>query len=191
MQTVSETQHTATASSSTTRSVLTRKDTISCFTRQTGLPEFIVSDSIALRLDEVQTYFADRIIGQPAAINAMVDLIAVIKAGLSDPNKPLGTFLFIGPTGVGKTQLAKTEVIAQRTRDEWERSNMNKKEQAALPKLPEPEIVRVYQFEGERMVRDLRTHVKTTETGDILEGRLDDFILAYLRDKEPAQAYEE
>jgi ATP-dependent Clp protease ATP-binding subunit ClpA/protein subunit release factor A len=90
------------------RPVLTRREVITTFTRQTGLPEFILSDLIPLDLAAVQTYFADRVIGQAAAVQAMVDLIAIIKAGLNDPEKPLGTFLFIGPTGVGKTQLAKT-----------------------------------------------------------------------------------
>jgi ATP-dependent Clp protease ATP-binding subunit ClpC len=96
------------SSSASTRPALTRKDTISAFTQQTGLPEFIVSDGVPLDLDAVRAHFADRIIGQDAAVGAMVDLIAMVKAGLSDPEKPLGTFLFIGPTGVGKTQLAKT-----------------------------------------------------------------------------------
>src|SRR5262249_1254833 len=41
------------------------------------------------------------------AIEAMVDVISTIKAGLNDPNKPLGSFVFVGPTGVGKTELAK------------------------------------------------------------------------------------
>lgn len=93
---------------STARPVIGRKDTIAGFTAQTGLPEFIVSDNVALDLAAVHSYFADRIIGQNDAVDAMVDLIAMVKAGLSDPEKPLGTFLFIGPTGVGKTQLAKT-----------------------------------------------------------------------------------
>jgi ATP-dependent Clp protease ATP-binding subunit ClpA/protein subunit release factor A/predicted RNase H-like HicB family nuclease len=90
------------------RPVLRRQETIASFTAQTGLPEFIVADNQPLDLQVVWEHFADRIIGQRQAIDAMVDLIATVKAGLSDPEKPLGTFLFIGPTGVGKTQLAKT-----------------------------------------------------------------------------------
>lgn len=90
------------------RPVLTRKETVGFFTRQTGLPEFIVADAIPLDLEAVRAHFADRIIGQEAAVETMVDLIAMVKAGLNDPEKPLGAFLFIGPTGVGKTQLAKT-----------------------------------------------------------------------------------
>ncbi|MBI3410011.1 MAG: AAA family ATPase [Planctomycetes bacterium] len=45
--------------------------------------------------------------GQPEAVDAMVDLVTLVKAGLSDPNKPFGVFLFVGPTGVGKTELAR------------------------------------------------------------------------------------
>ena len=50
----------------------------------------------------------ERVIGQNVAVQAVADAIRRNRAGLSDPNKPLGTFLFIGPTGVGKTELAKT-----------------------------------------------------------------------------------
>jgi len=87
---------------------LTRRDVVATFTRQTGLPEFIVSDNVPLDLAAVRTHFAERVIGQEAAVDTMTDLIATIKAGLSNPEKPLGSFFFIGPTGVGKTQLAKT-----------------------------------------------------------------------------------
>jgi len=87
---------------------LTRRDVVATFTRQTGLPDFIVSDDVPLELAAVRTHFAERVIGQEAAVDTMTDLIATIKAGLSDPEKPLGSFFFIGPTGVGKTQLAKT-----------------------------------------------------------------------------------
>lgn len=90
------------------RPVISRRETIAGFTAQSGLPEFIVADTMPLDLAAVWEHFADRIIGQRQAIDSMVDLIATVKAGLSDPEKPLGTFLFIGPTGVGKTQLAKT-----------------------------------------------------------------------------------
>ncbi|MCG8351965.1 MAG: AAA family ATPase [Chloroflexales bacterium] len=95
-------------SSSGAHSALTRRETINTFTRQTGLPEFIVADTTPLDLDAVCDHFADRIIGQNAAVDAMIDLIAIVKAGLNDQEKPLDAFMFIGPTGVGKTQLAKT-----------------------------------------------------------------------------------
>lgn len=89
------------------RATVARRELIVGFTRQSGMPEFLLADNLALDLDGVQAHFADRIIGQEEAVAAMVDLIAVVKAGLNDPGKPLGVYLFIGPTGVGKTQLAK------------------------------------------------------------------------------------
>ena len=90
------------------RRPVARKDVVTTFTRQTGLPEFIVSDEAPLDLAAVRRHFVERVIGQEGAAESMVDLIATVKAGMNDPEKPLGTFLFIGPTGVGKTQLAKT-----------------------------------------------------------------------------------
>ena len=57
---------------------------------------------------ELEDVLHRRVIGQDAAVQAVADAIRRNRAGLSDPNKPLGSFLFIGPTGVGKTELAKT-----------------------------------------------------------------------------------
>ena len=57
--------------------------------------------------DEVRAFLEQRVLGQPEAIEQVVDLITVFKAGLHDPNKPLATLFFVGPTGVGKTELAK------------------------------------------------------------------------------------
>ena len=56
---------------------------------------------------EVRAFLEQRVLGQPEAIEQVVDLITVFKAGLQDPNKPLATLFFVGPTGVGKTELAK------------------------------------------------------------------------------------
>lgn len=49
-----------------------------------------------------------RVVGQDEAIRAVADAIRRARAGLKDPNRPIGSFLFLGPTGVGKTELAKT-----------------------------------------------------------------------------------
>ncbi len=89
------------------RPVVRREHVIATFAAQTGLPEFIVSDTARLDPEEVQSYFQSRILGQEEAVQRMVDLVLTVKAGLNDPAKPLGTFMFIGPTGVGKTQMAK------------------------------------------------------------------------------------
>jgi ATP-dependent Clp protease ATP-binding subunit ClpC len=85
-----------------------RQEVIEAFSRFSGMPEFIVNDAARMSVLEVEGYFRERIIGQDEAVDAMTDLVATVKAGLNDPHKPLGTFLFIGPTGVGKTQMAKT-----------------------------------------------------------------------------------
>jgi MoxR-like ATPase/protein subunit release factor A len=81
---------------------------IEALSQITGTPRRMLDDTIPLQLDEVRSFFYERLVGQRRAIHAVVDLIALIKAGLTDPSKPLGTFLFVGPTGVGKTELARS-----------------------------------------------------------------------------------
>ncbi len=73
----------------------------------TGLPLHIVDSEVPLDLDEVREFFSTRVLGQQEAIDCLVDRIALIKAKLTDPTRPLGVFLFVGPTGTGKTELAK------------------------------------------------------------------------------------
>ena len=72
-----------------------------------GLPLFIVSPSEKRSAQEIRAWFQERLIGQHEAVEAVVESIALFKAGLNDPKKPLGTFMFVGPTGVGKTELAR------------------------------------------------------------------------------------
>jgi len=73
----------------------------------TGLPRFVVSRDTTVSAKAVRDWFSDRLVGQREAIEAVVETIALFKAGLHDPNRPVGTFLFVGPTGVGKTELAR------------------------------------------------------------------------------------
>jgi ATP-dependent Clp protease ATP-binding subunit ClpC len=101
------------------RMVVSRQYAVAAFARQTGLPEIILSDHLTLDPDGVERYFAERLIGQPDAVRTMVDLITVIKAGMNDPNKPLGCFFFVGPTGVGKTEMAK--LLAEYLFGGWDR----------------------------------------------------------------------
>ena len=84
-----------------------RVDVVKSLHSFTGLPIHLIDDSQALKLAKVREFFESRVIGQDAALTAVVDLITLIKAGLTDPSKPLGTMMFVGPTGVGKTELAK------------------------------------------------------------------------------------
>ena len=60
-----------------------------------------------VNLASLREHFSARVIGQNEAITAVVERIAMLKAGLNDPGKPIGVFLFAGPTGTGKTELAK------------------------------------------------------------------------------------
>ncbi len=78
------------------------------FARETGLPLFMVDDSVPLDLEFTRQWFAARVMGQTEAVQQVVDLLATVKAQLARPRKPLASFLCIGPTGVGKTELAKT-----------------------------------------------------------------------------------
>jgi ATP-dependent Clp protease ATP-binding subunit ClpC len=73
----------------------------------TGIPISKVSEGDAKRIQEMENYLKSRIIGQDEAISKLVRAIKRSKTGLKDPNKPIGSFIFLGQTGVGKTQLAK------------------------------------------------------------------------------------
>jgi ATP-dependent Clp protease ATP-binding subunit ClpC len=77
------------------------------FSIHSGLPAFVVSRDITLRERDIRDFFSARIVGQSEAISAVVETIALFKAGLQDATKPIGTFLFVGPTGVGKTEVAR------------------------------------------------------------------------------------
>ncbi len=84
-----------------------RLDTLSLVAARTGIPRKLVDDRIPLDLAAVADFFGERVLGQPSALEAVVDRIALIKAGLLREDKPLGVFFFVGPTGVGKTEMAK------------------------------------------------------------------------------------
>jgi ATP-dependent Clp protease ATP-binding subunit ClpC len=86
---------------------LDREDVTAAFSQRTGLPRSVLSDEVRLDLSETTAFLERRVLGQPAAVAAMVDIVAVIKAGLQAGGKPLGSYFFVGPTGVGKTELAK------------------------------------------------------------------------------------
>jgi ATP-dependent Clp protease ATP-binding subunit ClpC len=81
---------------------------IATLSQISGLPPIILDTTQRVVLSEVQAFFTRRVMGQDEAVKAMVDRIAMLKAGLTDPGRPIGVFLFAGPTGTGKTELAKT-----------------------------------------------------------------------------------
>ena len=73
----------------------------------TGIPVSKMLASEAEKYLDLEERLERRVVGQDAAVRAVADAIRRNRAGLSDPNRPLGSFLFVGPTGVGKTELAK------------------------------------------------------------------------------------
>jgi ATP-dependent Clp protease ATP-binding subunit ClpC len=87
---------------------ITKNDVFLYLKHKTGLPASIVHPSATLRKKEVTDYFKARVLGQDDAIEALVYTILNFKSEINDDNKPLGVFLFVGPTGVGKTKLART-----------------------------------------------------------------------------------
>ena len=78
------------------------------FVRTTGLPERFLRDDQPLAMDDVVAAFEAKVVGQPAACRTAAAVVTTFKAGLNDPGRPLGVLLFCGPTGVGKTELART-----------------------------------------------------------------------------------
>ncbi|MBI5435263.1 MAG: AAA family ATPase [Planctomycetes bacterium] len=91
----------------TEKAELTTRDVLATISRSTGVPMDLVDDETALDLADVRSFFERRVMGQREALDTVIDLVTLIKAGLTDPSKPMGVFLFVGPTGVGKTELAR------------------------------------------------------------------------------------
>ncbi|MBL9134574.1 MAG: AAA family ATPase [Verrucomicrobiales bacterium] len=84
-----------------------RREILETLAHSTGVPVDLLDDATPLDLPALNAFFESRIMGQPDAVQAVVDLVTLVKAGLTDPNKPFGVMLFVGPTGVGKTELAR------------------------------------------------------------------------------------
>jgi ATP-dependent Clp protease ATP-binding subunit ClpC len=82
-------------------------DVVALLSRQTGLPESLLTVERGLDVEALGSGFASRVMGQPAAATAAVDLVCRIRAGLTDPRRPYAVLLFTGPTGTGKTEMGK------------------------------------------------------------------------------------
>ena len=87
---------------------VTADDVAEIISKMTGIPSGKVAESEGGRLIRMKERLKERIIGQDEAIDNVVRSIQRNRAGIKDPGKPIGTFIFFGPTGVGKTQLAKS-----------------------------------------------------------------------------------
>ncbi len=86
---------------------VTEADVEKVVAMMTGIPIQKIALAEGARLKQMNDLIGNQIIGQDEAIKKVVKSIQRNRAGLKDPNKPIGTFIFLGPTGVGKTQLAK------------------------------------------------------------------------------------
>ena len=84
-----------------------KSDVLAAFVRQSGLPESFLRDEQPLDVKACEAFFRSQVIGQNAACASAVNLVTLFKSGLNDPQRPLAVLLFCGPTGVGKTELAK------------------------------------------------------------------------------------
>lgn len=82
-------------------------DVTRAFSSETGLPAVLLDDATPLDLAATRAWFSQRVIGQPDAVGRVLDVLTLTKARLSKPGKPVASLLFIGPTGTGKTELAR------------------------------------------------------------------------------------
>ena len=73
----------------------------------TGIPAGRMLEGETAKLLRMEDELGKRVVGQKAAVEAVSDAVRRARAGVADPNRPLGSFMFLGPTGVGKTELAK------------------------------------------------------------------------------------
>jgi len=87
--------------------LVTERQVIDRFCQERGARAALVDPAVPLDLAELEREFNEKVLGQEAAVAAVVSMIGLIKAGLSDMRRPFGVFLFVGPTGVGKTHIAQ------------------------------------------------------------------------------------
>lgn len=95
-------------STSRKKAEVSAEDIATVVSKMTGIPVNKVAESEGNRIVKMRTRLRSRIIGQDEAVETVVRAIQRNRAGLKDPHRPIGTFLFFGPTGVGKTQLARS-----------------------------------------------------------------------------------
>ncbi len=86
---------------------IARKDVIRYFCEETGMPVFMVDPEIQMNIQEAGMFFRSNVFGQEEAVLSVMDMLAMVKTALSRQGKPIASFLFVGPTGVGKTEMAK------------------------------------------------------------------------------------
>ncbi|MFJ9537463.1 ATP-dependent Clp protease ATP-binding subunit [Streptomyces sp. NPDC101225] len=91
---------------------VTAEDIAEVVSRTTGIPVAQLTEEERARLMKLEEHLHQRVVGQDEAITAIARAVRRARAGMSDPNRPVGSFLFLGPTGVGKTELARALAAA-------------------------------------------------------------------------------
>lgn len=86
---------------------ISRAEVIRQFCEETGMPRFMVDPGLPMDATAIKSSFNSNVFGQEAAVESVVDLLASVKTALTRTGKPIASLLFVGPTGVGKTELAK------------------------------------------------------------------------------------
>lgn len=90
------------------REEVTEEEIASIVSRWTGIPVTKLVEGEREKLLRLEQILSDRVVGQEEAVQLVADAVLRARAGIKDPNRPIGSFIFLGPTGVGKTELAKT-----------------------------------------------------------------------------------
>ena len=89
------------------KEIVTEENVAEVIAMMTGVPVQRIAEQETNKLIQMESELQSKIIGQEEAVSKIVNAIRRNRVGLKDPNKPIGSFIFLGPTGVGKTQLAK------------------------------------------------------------------------------------
>ena len=100
-------QTTGSSRSALLRQEVTEEDIARVVASWTGIPVTKLLEGERDKLVRMEERLAVRVIGQPSAVRAVSDAVRRARSGLGDPNRPIGSFIFLGPTGVGKTELAR------------------------------------------------------------------------------------
>lgn len=86
---------------------ISKKEVIKYFCEDSGMPLFMVDPSLPMDTEQIRQDFNKKIYGQEQAVNSLVEILAAVKTALARKGQPIASLLFVGPTGVGKTELAK------------------------------------------------------------------------------------
>ncbi|MGM0575897.1 MAG: ATP-dependent chaperone ClpB [Myxococcota bacterium] len=103
-----EARHESEGDNSLLREEVTEDEVAKVVSRWTGVPVSKLLETERQKLLHMPDILHERVVGQDEAVDAVSDAVLRSRAGLKDPNRPIGSFLFLGPTGVGKTELART-----------------------------------------------------------------------------------